>query len=493
MKKHAFIHIQELSYSIANVLLYNNISLHINAWDKAFLLGPNGCGKSTLFHIIQKHIIEYTWTCNTYGLILSIEQELLFKNDDTIISRVQRNYPQIEEWQLMIALETLWLDCDISTPIYQLSWWQRKKLQFTPCYCIEVDIILLDEPTNHLDTQTIQRLQDFCLSWNGVLFCISHDRSFIDHIATDIYILDHQEIEHFVWNYSQYQIYKENTLQKQQQAQSLQQKEYREAKERLSDIRQRASVYTSPKRWKLLRSKEKQFDRTYNDDTLISIPSKNPTLQLRQWWGVIWSKRIVQWKPIDITINDRTLYSIPSAEIRGKTHIHLQWPNGCGKSTLLTYIYNAYLQNNHTIQRWNDIQILYLDQFWLEINSDASVLQWSFTNFPTSWTEHDIRMKLYTAGISVNHLKTPISQLSHWQRAKIRMIQMMSKNYDLLLLDEPTNHLDIETKEMFEHMLSEYAWSYILVSHDQRMIEQLLFDQTWTIHHDTLEILAINP
>lgn len=461
------IRLQNVSFSYDTKEIISKCNYTINYGDRVCLLGSNWQGKSTLLKLITRDLIPQIGNISITGDREYVQQEFSDKSIiayDYLMSFVQSR----EEYKIFMALEEAGCDFDCMLPISELSWWQQTRLRLASVFLSSASILLLDEPTNHLDEQAVHRLLDYLISYDGVVVFVSHDRRFVNQLANKCLEISDASVNIYTGNYEEYEKQKEALYQKQLQEFKLHERKRKKMEKRLTLVRQRASVYVSPALWRLLRNKEKYFQREIVNKK-VEKPWKKSALKVSVVGWKHWSKLLFRLNKATILAWDKELISKCSIEMRWKQRVILIGPNGSGKTTFLKSIINTYSKPmvQCPIDIWNNIKIGYFEQNDALDNESLSAYRWYIKNIKNHGDDNIITSKLFSIGI--NHLEQnkPIGSLSYWQRVKLKIFALISQNIDLLIMDEPTNHLDIETRESLETMLDNYNGAVILVTHDR--------------------------
>lgn len=512
MKKPS-LHCSHISHSFWTKHLFEEITTSIHPGDKVVIVGDNGAWKSTLLRIFAKQLEPDHGSVQYSGLAGILTQDIETTPQETVEEYIKRFLPAIEDWQIDVALDEVRFEAGTTALVNTLSWGQQTKLRLAVLVAQDVDILLLDEPTNHLDAYQVEWLVERVKSYSGPVVCVSHDRAFIDQVATQIFDIRFGRLEIYVGNYTSYLEQRQERMEKQLQAYRLQQREKEKMELRLADMRQRASARPNPSLWKTIRSKQKYYEKTFVGNA-IDKPKKDTVMQMWLAWWKHAKKRILHLGAQMVGYADRCLFTMPELTIRGKDKILLQWPNGSGKSTLLKTLWFAweahharemqsvsgsisgrmsgttwesidgggdFTEETPYITRGPGVRCMYLDQHNIAASSDEQVFGWCTKNFPQTRDIPMVRSKLKNAWIPEADTVKKMNQLSYGQRIKIRFIQLMANAYDVILMDEPTNHLDITTREVLEDILQSYEWALIVVSHDRWFVAQLGVTQLWEI------------
>lgn len=480
MKK-AYIHFDGLTWHWWAKTVFENISGHVNGGDVVGLIWDNGTGKSTLLKLLAGSLeltegtIEKKWELWLVTQWLDAEWEVT-------VGRYLGVDLRYEEREGLVALGKAWWDeLWLDQVVTELSGGQQTKVRIAKMLLDDVHILLLDEPTNHLDSTWTHALTWLVKRFHGPVIIVSHDRAFLDQVCTHIYDLNWQHLEVYTWNYTAYLEQRAARYEQMMQERKQQQRKKKDMEHWLADIRQRASVYKSPRWWRLLRSRQKMYDRQFGKEA-VSKPKATQSMQLKAHGWTHKYKKICDVLGWPVLVWDRFLYEIEPLKILGQDRVLLSWTNGSWKSTLLNLLKDSYRSwESDLIVRWNDIRVRFFDQHDALDDCSDTIIQRCHASFPDSRDDRTIRSKLSWAGIPHEDIGKRVSQLSYGQRVKLRFLEMLTQKYDFLVLDEPTNHLDIATRESLELMLQDYQGAILVVSHDEWFVQTLWLEREWEI------------
>lgn len=464
---------------------FRDVAFTVNWWQVFWLVGANGAGKSTLLQIMAWEVEADEWMVETRGEIGIVTQGL-DAGDDKRISDYLWAWEQFEEWECMVALWKVWADeLSLEKKLITLSGWQQTKIRVAKQLLEQKDILLLDEPTNHLDKTGVRALIWFIKRFHGPIVVVSHDRWFLEEVCSHIIDVRFGEVNEYAWSYGSYVVQRETLYEKRMEERKRQEKK-REALEKwLQDLRVRASHYDNPRWGKLLRSRQKKYDREFGDDRLMK-PKDQTSMDLKVAWGKHKWKKILDINEWSIHVRGNHLYDIDTMQVNWEDRVVIRGPNGSGKTTLLKQLLREWKKPeeeraSERIVWWNNISVAFFEQHDESLVVAETVLKRCSMHFPYGRSEDVVRSKLASAWIPKEDLVKRMNQLSYGQRVKIRFIDMMAHKYDLLVLDEPTNHLDIDTRESLEYMLQFYKWAIILISHDRWFVDACAIDKEWVI------------
>ncbi len=468
------INISNVSKKYGEKILFEKISISVHAGDKIGIVGANGCGKSTFLSIIAGEQKADEWWIWVTGFPVLMKQKLILPPQTTVYDYLSQFIESREDYKLYTYLEEFGLQIDLYQSIDSLSGGEQKKINLIALQMQKPDILLLDEPTNHLDQNSLEKLKKMIANHKWISIFVSHDRHFLNELATKILEIDNGKMTVFHGNYDAYKIEKQALYEKQFQEYMLYQKEKKKRDQWLADLRQRASVYVNPARGRLLKSKEKFVEREIVSKK-VDKPLVEDSLVLRAAGGTHEAKLLFQLQNREIWFPENKLIENISCEMRGKDRIQLIWENGSGKSSFLKKIMEHFQSpdTEKNFKSGNSIKIDYFDQHNEILNSHEQVYKRFEKNIKIPAPDTSLRSQLAMIWLNQVEIMGRISDLSYWQRVKIKFLQMLSWKIDLLILDEPTNHLDISTRESIEEMLQDYEWWLLFVSHDQYFADQI--------------------
>ena len=323
---------------------------------------------------------------------------------------------------------------------------------------------MLDEPTNHLDLNSIAWLETYLLNYKGAVIIVSHDRYFLDRIATKIIEIDNGVVSSFNGNYSDYAVQKEHLRTEQMNAYLNQQREIRHQEEVIDKLRQ----FNREKSIRRAESREKMLDKLerlekpaeVRDDMKLTLtPHKTSGSDVMQVEGL--SKKF----------DGQQLFENVSFEIRRGEHVAIIGDNGTGKTTLLKIINELVPMDSGTIRLGTNVEIGYYDQEHHVLHMDKTLFEEISDDYPYL-TNTEIRNTLAAFLFTGEDVFKKISALSGGERGRVSLAKLMLSEANFLILDEPTNHLDITSKEILETALNAYEGTVLYVSHDRYFINR---------------------
>lgn len=487
-----------------------NASFHIEDYEKAAIVGINGAGKSTLLKIItgqlsaddglvtfakdksfgylaqhqavdsENTIFDELLTVKQEVLDLeaSIRQteadmksvsgdelELLLKKYTSLTNRFEAINGYAYKSEIIGILNGLGFgEEDFGKKVATLSGGQKTRVALGKLLLQKPDLIMLDEPTNHLDLNSIAWLETYLLNYKGAVIIVSHDRYFLDRIATKIIEIDNGNVSSFNGNYSDYAIQKEHLRAEQMKAYLNQQREIKHQEEVIDKLRQ----FNREKSIKRAESREKMLDKVERLDKPTEVKSDMKlTLTPHRTSG----NDVLQIQGLSKRFGNQNLFENISFEIKRGEHVAIIGDNGTGKTTLLKIINELIPADSGTIKLGANVEIGYYDQEHHVLHMDKTLFEEISDDYP-DLTNTEIRNTLAAFLFTGDDVFKKISALSGGERGRVSLAKLMLSEANFLILDEPTNHLDITSKEILETALNAYEGTVLYVSHDRYFINR---------------------
>ena len=480
------LNLQHISKSYDDKIILDDIDLAVNPGEVIALIGENGAGKTTLLKIMLGDVLPDKGNIvRNHESIGYVPQEaVLGKN---IAASFNKN---TKGWQIDQALNSVGLeDKSKSTLVSSLSGGQKTRLAIAKILSTEpkLTILLLDEPTNNLDIEGLIWLEKLIQSFHGGILLVSHDRAFINKVASRVIELHNAKLKHYGGNYDFYKGQKAIEYLSEEQAYSKNIEERKRLKRLIiqkSNLMQQTSTGEFNKfinesklsyhaaRDATQKNLGKQLRTT--DSRLEQLPKvEKPELiknyKINLIGEVSSSKLILRLKKIDKSFNKPVLTNI-NIEIRGDERVYIKGPNGCGKTTLLKIAAGLLSPDKGEVEVGTNVSIGYFSQ-------DVDGLDYGLTGIDNLKSSGQAMKTIYREARSIgltaeDLLKTP-TELSRGQRAKLSFTKLLLSPNQLLILDEPTNHQDIPTRERIEAALQNYNGAILVASHDEFFLEQV--------------------
>ena len=499
----------KIERSFAGEVLFDNISLQVDERDRIALVGKNGAGKSTLLKILVGEEEPTSGEINKKrDLSLSyLAQDSRFESSNTIYDEMLHVFDDLRKTERTLRqmelemgektgadLEKLMQDYDrLSEEFRQAggftyeadirailngfkfdeSMWQMKieelsggqntRLALAKMLLEKPNLLVLDEPTNHLDIETIAWLENYLVNYSGALLIVSHDRYFLDKVATITLDLTKHSLDRYVGNYSSFVEQKEQKLLTEAKNYEKQQKEIAA----LEDFVNRNLVRASTT--KRAQSRRKQLEKIERlDKPEAGTESAHMTFHSDKASGNV----VLTVEEAAVGYDDQILSEPINLDIRKMNAVAIVGPNGIGKSTLIKSIVGQIPFIKGEARFGANVEVGYYDQTQSKLTPHNSVLDELWNDFKLT-PEVEIRNRLGAFLFSGDDVKKTVGMLSGGERARLLLAKLSMENNNFLILDEPTNHLDIDSKEVLENALIDFDGTLLFVSHDRYFINRV--------------------
>ena len=503
------------NYGLKNVL--NGMNLTLKTGEKAVLIGCNGAGKSTVLKIIMKQenisagtinirknatigilrqIYEYEETNpNVYTFLQrsfehffeletklkKLENEMSYEKSDEKISdllqkygNVQQKYIQMGGYDIQEKFNKICSGLQINEKMLNqnyndLSGGEKTIVNLGALLLKEPSILLLDEPTNHLDMEKLEWLEKFLKEYKGTILMVSHDRYFLDKIATKTILLENGKEKIYLGNYSYFLKEDEKRTLAEFENYKNQQKMIKKMKESIKTLRKFGELAKNEMFFKRAKSIEKKLAKI---EQLPQVDLEQKTLlNFKLNIDSRSGKDVVIINNLNKNFESKNIFENANLQIHYGEKIALIGKNGTGKSTLLKIIMNEDCEYTGEIKIGQSVNIGYIPQ---EINfeDDNQTILNFFEQFDNR-NETEIRTSLAKYMFRGNDVFKKVSSLSGGEKVRLILAKLLKQNINFLILDEPTNHIDIETRELLEEAIKEYSGTVLFVSHDRYFINNL--------------------
>ena len=499
----------KIERSFAGEVLFDNINLQVDERDRIALVGKNGAGKSTLLKILVGEEEPTSGEINKKkDISLSyLAQDSRFESENTIYDEMlhvfddlRRTEKQLRQMELEMGeksgedLDKLMADYDRLSEnfrqaggftyeadirailngfkfdesmwqmkIAELSGGQNTRLALAKMLLEKPNLLVLDEPTNHLDIETIAWLENYLVNYSGALIIVSHDRYFLDKVATVTLDLTKHDLDRYVGNYSRFVELKEQKLATEAKNYEKQQKEIAA----LEDFVNRNLVRASTT--KRAQSRRKQLEKMERlDKPEAGKKSANMTFQTEKTSGNV----VLTVENAAIGYDGEILSEPINLDLRKMNAVAIVGPNGIGKSTFIKSIVDQIPFIKGEKRFGANVDVGYYDQTQSKLTASNTVLDELWNDFKLT-PEVEIRNRLGAFLFSGDDVKKSVGMLSGGEKARLLLAKLSMENNNFLILDEPTNHLDIDSKEVLENALIDFDGTLLFVSHDRYFINRV--------------------
>ena len=501
---------RNISKSFATNVILEDASFHLEDYEKVALVGTNGAGKSTLLKIIAGELsadsgdvtiakgktLGYLSQHQEMSLDTSIYDELLEIKRPIIeleqqMRTVEANMKKVSGSELDELLATYtrishefeqqngyaykseivgvlkglgFTEEDFTRPANALSGGQKTRVSLGKLLLLKPDILLLDEPTNHLDMDSIAWLENFLSHYNGALIIVSHDRYFIDRMATKILSLEQNKLTVFAGNYTAFAEKREQLYRAKVNAYLNQQRELKRQEEVITKLRS----FNREKSIKRAESREKMIART----ELIEKPiDENNEMNITLTPNTQSGTDVLHIEDLSKSYGDIHLFSHLTTDIKRGERVAIIGQNGTGKTTILKILNQLVTADAGEITLGSNVCVGYYDQEHQIIDTNKTIFEEISDAYP-HLDGTKIRNVLAAFLFTGDDVFQKQETLSGGERGRVSLAKLMLSNANFLILDEPTNHLDIISKEVLERALNNYTGTVLYVSHDRYFINR---------------------
>ena len=499
--------------------IFDSFDLEIISGEKVGLIGPNGCGKSTLFKLITKEEVPSSGIVTTrkgakvgflsqmpmlpnenisvseflsssFEEIYRISKEMRLlecemtnsQNEDMekILNRygvLQQRFDDLGGYLIDSKINEICNKFGIDSELLErdfskLSGGEKTIVCFAKIMLSDPDILLLDEPTNNLDIDTLEWLEKFLQNYTGTILMSSHDRYFLDKVATKIVLIERGKSEIFHGNYSYYLKENEKRILSEFEQYKDQQKMIDAMKKKIKQLQEfgRMASPSGESFFKRAASIQKRLDKI----ELLNKPETAKEIPLNFQMTNRSGKQVLAVHDLNLSIDDKTLLEQVSFDVLFKDRTCLMGKNGCGKSTLIKHIidlYNGESHDGNDIKIGSNVLIGYIPQV-IEFDDDTKTLL-EVARKTFNGTETQLRSSLAKFLFYGNDVFKRVNMLSGGEKVRLKLFELMQQNINFLIMDEPTNHIDITTREVLESALSEFQGTILFISHDRYFINEI--------------------
>jgi ATP-binding cassette subfamily F protein uup len=497
----ALLTLTDAHLAYGHVPLLDGAAMALEAGERVALIGRNGAGKSSLLKILAglDKPDDGVLQMQTGLRRVYVAQEPVFAPGVTVFDavaegvaearalreRFERHDPaddldavqtRLEAldgwiWEQRVAESMQRLQLDGSAAVEALSGGTRKRVALAQALVAEPELLLLDEPTNHLDIDAIEWLQGLLVAWRGALVFVSHDRAFIDGVATRIVELDRARLRSYPGSFAAYEATKARELEDEALANVRADKLLAQEEVWVRQGVEARRTRSVGRVGRLLKLREQRAAR------------RNVLGQVRLELdaGLPPGKIIAELKHVSMHFGEMVLIEDFSATILRGDKVGLIGPNGCGKTTLLKLILGELQPTRGSVRQGTRLQVAYFDQMRAALDLDATLgdtispgSEWIEIGQPPKVTRKHVMSYLGDFLFAPERARAPVRTLSGGERNRLLLARLFALPANVLVLDEPTNDLDIDTLELLEELLQSYDGTVFLVSHDRRFLDNVV-------------------
>lgn len=499
---------KNISKSFGDEAIFKDLNLSINEKEKVGLLGSNGSGKTTLLKCLTGELevdsgsifrskslkLGYLAQINTehigksiWDVVMDCFTDILEKRK--LISELEHKIAQtagaeldelmnqyarlVEEYERAdgYSCENLarriltglgFAQQDFSSSAQNLSGGQKTRLRLACLLASSPDLLVLDEPTNHLDIKSVEWLEDYLKGFNGTVLIVSHDRMFINNIATAVMDLRGGKLSYYQGNYQSYLVQREIADQSLWQAYKKQQEHIKKTEEYIR--RFKAGIKS-----KQARGRQSQLDRLER----IEAPDQEKRLKLKSISPIQDSAQdVLILQDISKAFGEHKILESVSFSLKKGDKAALIGPNGSGKTTLLKMIVGRLRPDQGSIRIGSRVQAAYFSQEFEDLTPNKTLLEEIMDSFDIN--NEEARTSLGSMLFSGDDVFKTVGSLSGGEKGRLAFLKIFLSGANLLILDEPTNHMDIGSCQIIERILQDYQGTILMVSHDRYFLDQIV-------------------
>ena len=493
----ALITLLDAQLAFGHVALLDHATFSLETNERVGLIGRNGAGKSSLLKILgglaqaddgARHLqqgirIAYVaqepdldpsatvFEATSFGLahVIAVREQYLSGADDLDLDALQTEIEAYDAWNWEQRVEeTLQrLHLDPQARVGDLSGGTKKRVALAQALVTRPDVLLLDEPTNHLDLDSIEWLEELLVDFSGSIVTITHDRSFLDKVATRIVELDRGQLRSYPGNFAQYVLQKQDQL---AQEETIAAKADKLLAQEEIWIRKGVEARRTRSQSRIGRLEEMRSNRAARRETLGSVKMDLAS-------GAQSGKIVAELEGVSKSFGDKVIVRNFTGTILRGDKVGLIGPNGAGKTTLLKLILGELAADAGRIRQGANLQVAYFDQMRHAIDLDATLED--FISPGSEWIEigkqrKHVKSYLSDFLFSPSRAHSPVRSLSGGERNRLLLARLFARPANVLVLDEPTNDLDIETLDLLEELLQTYEGTVFLVSHDRTFLDNVV-------------------
>ena len=473
----AILSLQNISLAFGGPLILDNVSLQIEQSERICLVGRNGAGKSTLINLINNGIEpDGGEIFRKPGLSVgTLSQEVPRQTQGKIIDVVSSGLENVlskdsqDAWGIQARIEKVItrLKLDSNAEFETLSAGMKRRVLLAKTLAEDPDLLLLDEPTNHMDIPSIELMENFLLRYPKALLFVTHDRVFLEKLATRIIEIDRGHLTSWACDYKTY-------LERKTALIASEEEHNRQFEKKLSKeevwirkgIKARRTRDEGRVRALMKMREEKRARREQTGHVRMQAQEADRS-----------GKRVLEAKNVTYHYDDQPIFKGFSTTILRGDKVGVMGPNGCGKTTLIQVLLKELAPSNGQIRLGARVECAYFDQTREQLDPEKTVIEnvteggdFLIINGKSRHAVGYLKEFLFTQ----DQMRSPVKTLSGGEKNRLLLARLFMKPSNFLVLDEPTNDLDTETLELLEDLLLHYQGNVLLVSHDRAFLNNLV-------------------
>ncbi len=499
----------KITKSFGGRVLYSGATLQLNAHERWALVGPNGAGKTTLLKIImgEESADEGTVSFARDATIGYLEQETHLAGQKSALAEVVDSAHEVKEVECLVAdlerqisatapgpeldalleryghaqdrferlggyeLESRARQIlaglgfpveDFDKPACDFSGGWQMRIALSKLLLRHPDLLLLDEPTNHLDLESVKWLEQFLAGYDGAVLLVSHDRAFMDACVSHVAAVENRRITTYTGNYSSYLRQREDNLEQMRAKRAAQEREIAHMQVFVDKFRYKPT--------KAAQAQERMKKIEQIKSELVILPEGTKKVHFSFPEPPRTGDEVIKLEGVAKSFGENHVYSNVDLTLYRGDHVVLVGPNGAGKSTLMKLMNAQLAPDAGTVALGKSVTMAYYAQHQLEQLNEANTVLGEMDTVAAGWTTSEERRLLGAFLFHGDDVEKRVSVLSGGERARLALAKMLVAPDPLLLLDEPTNHLDIDSVDVLERALVDFAGTIVLISHDEHLV-----------------------
>ena len=499
----------KITKSFGGRVLYSGATLQLNAHERWALVGPNGAGKTTLLKIImgEESADEGAVSFARDATIGYLEQETHLAGQKSALAEVVDSAHEVKEVERLVAdlehqisatapgpeldalleryghaqdrferlggyeLESRARQIlaglgfpveDFDKPACDFSGGWQMRIALSKLLLRHPDLLLLDEPTNHLDLESVKWLEQFLAGYDGAVLLVSHDRAFMDACVSHVAAVENRRITTYTGNYSSYLRQREDNLEQMRAKRAAQEREIAHMQVFVDKFRYKPT--------KAAQAQERMKKIEQIKSELVILPEGTKKVHFSFPEPPRTGDEVIKLEGVAKSFGENHVYSDVDLTLYRGDHVVLVGPNGAGKSTLMKLMNAQLAPDAGSVALGKSVTMAYYAQHQLEQLNEANTVLGEMDTVAAGWTTSEERRLLGAFLFHGDDVEKRVSVLSGGERARLALAKMLVAPDPLLLLDEPTNHLDIDSVDVLERALVDFAGTIVLISHDEHLV-----------------------